>query len=196
MFRRALRIAAATALAGGTLIAGAPVAYGEPWLEGPHPFGRDNEISLHGGFGFGLRDTFSGTLAQLNYGYQLRGSLWLALEGGFVGGGCPIGACGTTAGDLWHVFAGAKWKAQTEIPLVPYGKMAAGLIAVLPDTGDRRGGFGVRVAVGAQYFLYEGLGIGAEVGFLAGATSGRQVAILDPAVTVLDVGLGVEVQFD
>lgn len=192
MYRRLARAAGALV----ALVAGATAARAEPWLEGPHPFNRAHELALHGGVGFGLRDTFSGTRAQLDYGYKLRGSLWLNLEGGFLGGGCPIGDCGAEAGDLWSVLAGAKWKWQTEIPLVPYAKLAAGMIGVLPDAGERRAGLGVRGAFGAKYFLYEWLGVGAEMGFLAGVTGTRQLATMDPAVTALDVGLGVEVQFD
>src|SRR4051812_17650914 len=53
-----------------------------------HPFLRDNELSVHGGYAAGFGDTFAGPKAAIDYGYKLAGSLWLDIAGGFLCGVC------------------------------------------------------------------------------------------------------------
>jgi hypothetical protein len=56
-------------------------------------------------------------------------------------------------------------------------------------------GIALRAAVGARYFLYEWLGLGVEIGGLVGAAAVDEMMGLESSLLMLDLGVGVEVQF-
>ena len=60
-------------------------------LHGPHPFLKDNELSVHALIGEGLGDASSGAKLALDYGYKLTGGadpFWLNLLLNFEHSGC------------------------------------------------------------------------------------------------------------
>ena len=70
-------------------------------LHGPHPFLKDNELSVHALIGEGQGDALSGAKLELAYGYKLTGGsapFWLNLLISFEHSGCnPRPATPTTA---------------------------------------------------------------------------------------------------
>jgi hypothetical protein len=188
---RPLFIVCALALAGGT-------ARAENLLEGPFPFARDNELSVHGGWAAGFGDTFAGPKAVVDYGYKLERGIWLDLGVGFLSGTCrartddPVCA---RKGDSAEVLAGIKWKLRMNVPVVPYAKVQGGLGYQFPDSGRSAWGPLVRGGVGATYFLYEWIGVGAEVTMSLGHASYEDASTLSRALGGLDATLGVELQF-
>lgn len=178
------------------LVAGA--ARAENMLEGPYPFRRDNELSIHGGFGAGFGDTFAGPKALVDYGYKLNRGFWLDLGLGLLTGVCrpriDSEAC-ARKGDSAEVLIGVKWKLRMNIPVVPYAKLVAGIGYQFPDSARSAAGPIARAGVGAKYFFYEGLGVGAEVTALAGHAGYQEGAPLTRGLGGLDATLGAELQF-
>jgi hypothetical protein len=179
------------------LVLNAAPARAENLLEGPYPFLHDNELSLHGGFAAGFGDTFGGAKAIVDYGYKLDRGFWLDLDLGFLSG-----ACGARAGDLCarsgdsvEVLAGLKWKLQMNVPVVPYAKLVAGLGYQFPSGGRSAAGPMVRSGIGATYFFYQWIGVGAEVTVAAGHAGYEGSGTLSRALGALDVTLGAELQF-
>ncbi len=192
---RALLIRACAA--GGALLAaqGAP-AHAEDLLRGPHPFLKDNELSLHTGYQAGLGDSQGGWKALVDYGYKIQGSWWLDLLLGYQSQGCQGATGGLCGGSRSaEVMAGVKWKLRTEIPLVPYAKAAAGFLYVFPDDIKSAAGIAVRGGIGAKYFLYDWLGVGAETTMLVGHPGFPSGSGVPATVHTLDLILGVELQF-
>ena len=175
-------------------------AAAEPLLRGPHPFAKDNELALIGGYG--MANDFHGVRAAVTYGYELAGSLWLDLRLELVdaASGQPPStpaecvACAEVA-TFAGVLGGLKYKLRTEIPLIPYAALDAGPVFVFHRGAGGAVGIALRGAVGARYFLYEWLGLGAEVGVLLGAAAVDEAAGLESALRMLDLGVSAEVQF-
>lgn len=192
-------------LALGCLLAAllAPVSVAraqEPMLRGPHPFLKDNELALAGGYG--VANDFHGVRAGLSYGYQMAGSLWLDLRLELVDAAAgqpptPAPGCFTCAEveTFAGVLAGLKYKLRTEIPLVPYGALGTGPVFLFHRGAGGAVGIALRAAVGARYFLYEWLGLGVEIGGLLGAAAVDEAVGLESSLRMLDLGVGVEVQF-
>lgn len=168
-------------------------------LRGPHPFLKDNELSAHVLLAAGLGDTPSGTKVSLDYGYKARGPLWLDLQLNLQHGTCSATpnspACGPGNGDAFETLGGVKWKWATSIPVVPYAKAGAGLVFVFPSEAHSAIGVMARGAGGANYFFYDWLGIGAEIGFSLGSVAYDSTFTGSHAYTVLDFGGGLEFQF-
>jgi hypothetical protein len=179
------------------LLAAAP-AYAEPLLEGPYPFAHDNELSVHGGYAAGFGDTFAGPKAIVDYGYKLDRGIWLDLGVGFLSGTCrprmDNPAC-VRKGDSAEVLAGIKWKLRMNVPVVPYAKVQVGFGYQFPDSARNAWGPMLRGGLGATYFLYEWIGIGAEVTAAAGHASYEDGSTLSRTVGGLDATLGAELQF-
>jgi hypothetical protein len=173
-------------------------ARAEDLLAGPYPFLRDNELSVHGGYGAGFGDTFGGPKVVVDYGYKLQHGLWLDLDFGFLSGVCQSRrddpACART-GDSAEVLAGIKWKLRMNVPVVPYAKLLAGVGFQFPDSARSAAGPLVRGGVGATYFLYEWIGVGAEVTAATGHAGYPDGSTLSRALGGLDVTLGAELQF-
>jgi hypothetical protein len=182
----------------------APARADENLLHGPHPFLRDNSLSVHVLVSEGLSDTLSGAKLGFDYGYKLTDStaapVWLDLQINYAHAGCNssaanIAVCGTDTGDLIETLAGARWTFATPIPLVPYIKGAAGLLFAFPNQSANSVGLGIRAAGGANYFFFDWLGLGAEVGFSLGRIDYDTTFNGSHNYAALDLGGGLEFQF-
>jgi hypothetical protein len=175
----------------------------ENLLHGPHPFLRDNQLSLHILIGQGMGDTLSGAKLALDYGYKLTDSVvapvWLSLQVNYEHAGCTAaansGVCGTNSGDVIETLAGARWTFATPIPLVPFLESAAGLLFAFPNGATDAVGLGVRFVGGANYFFFDWLGLGAQVGFSVGHIGYDATFAGSHNYAVLDFGGGLEFQF-
>jgi hypothetical protein len=174
----------------------------ENLLHGPHPFLKDNELSIHILVGEGLGDTLSGPKLALDYGYKLTGGpapVWLNLEINLQHSGCapmPGGAvCSGNSGDVVETMAGAKWKFATPLPIVPFVKAAAGLVFAFPNGASDAPGLAIRGAGGANYFFFDWLGLGVEVGVSLGRIDYDSTFQGSHTYSVLDFGGGLEFQF-
>ena len=185
-------------LIAAALLCSAGAARAEPLLEGPFPFARDNELSIHGGFAAGFGDTFGGPKAIVDYGYKLNRGFWLDLGVGFLSGMCrprvDTPECVRT-GNSAEVLMGVKWKLRTNVPLVPYAKLQGGLGYQFPDSARSAWGPLLRGGLGATYFFYEWLGVGAEVTASAGRADYEEGSTLSRSLGGLDLTLGAELQF-
>jgi len=198
--RRRFQRYATVALAAALIALGPAARAEEALLRGPYPFRNQNELGVRGGFALGLGDTPGGTQAIVDYGYRLDGGLWLNLEGGFLSGRCGGGltfgrTCGVRTGNVADVLGGIKWKLAMDVPLVPYGKIAAGLFYLFPDEGKSGMGVGLRGGIGATYFLYEWLGVSLEAQIAAGRVSRDAADDVSPALGTIGLTLGAELAF-
>jgi hypothetical protein len=175
----------------------------ENLLHGPHPFLKDNELSVHALIGEGQGDALSGSKLELGYGYKLtsgQAPFWLNLLVSFEHSGCnpaPGGAgdCPSVTGDIVESMAGAKWKIGTPIPLVPYLQTNVGLVFAFPNGATDAMGFAWRVAGGANYFFFDWLGIGGQVGFSLGWIDYDSTFNGSHTYSIVDFGGGLEFQF-
>jgi hypothetical protein len=196
------RVAALAAALGTLLALSSSARADENLLQGPHPFLKDNELSIHILIAEGQSDSLSGAKLALDYGYKLtRGStpFWLNLEINVEHAGCaPMpdnGLCGSNTGDVVETFVGAKWKFATPIPVVPYIKAAGGLVFAFPNGASDAPGLAVRGAGGANYFFFDWLGLGLEVGVSIGRVDYDATFHGSHTYSVLDLGGGLEFQF-
>jgi hypothetical protein len=185
-----LRIGALLAVA---LAAGAARAE-DNVLHGPHPFLKDNELSAHVLLVAGGAQTPDGTKLSADYGYRLRGPAWLDLQINYQNALCVTGStagtCTVPSGTIFETLAGLKLKWATAIPLVPYTKGGVGLVYAFPNGAPNGLGPALRVAGGANYFIYDWLGFGVEIGYSLGHLSSA-----DSSYSELDFGAGAEFQF-
>ena len=178
-------------------LAALPAQAEEELLHGPHPFIKNDELSLHAGFSGGLGDNVSGLRLQGDYSYRLGQTTWFDLQMGVVSGSCRNQeiACSDGTGDSVDIVAGAGWKYQTRLPLVVHVRFAGGPIFLFPDSARSSAGFLLRGAAGAHYFLYDWFGLGGE---LAG-TWGMGFFRASPSHTgnlgSVEATLGVTLQF-
>ena len=181
-----------------------PARADENLLHGPHPFLRDNQLSVHVLIAEGLSDTLSGAKLGFDYGYKATDSVtapvWLDLQINYAHAGCnsstaSLSVCGNNTGDIIETLAGARWTFATPIPLVPYLKGAAGLLFAFPNGASDSVGLAVRAAGGANYFFFDWLGLGAEVGFSVGRIDYDRTFVGSHNYAVLDFGGGLEFQF-
>jgi hypothetical protein len=174
----------------------------ENLLHGPHPFLKDNELSIHILVAEGQGDALSGAKLALDYGYKLtRGSapLWLNLEINVEHAGCApmpgAGTCAIDTGDVVETMVGAKWKFATPLPLVPFVKAAGGLVFAFPNGASDAPGLAIRGAGGVNYFFFDWLGLGVEVGVSVGRIDYDATFQGSHAYSVFDLGGGLEFQF-
>jgi hypothetical protein len=175
----------------------------ENLLHGPHPFLKDNELSVHVLIGEGQGDALSGTKLELGYGYKLtsgQAPFWLNLLMSFEHSGCNpapggVGDCPSVTGDIVETMAGAKWKLGTPIPLVPYLQANAGVVFAFPNGATDAMGVAWRVAGGANYFFFDWLGIGGQVGFSLGWIDYDSTFNGSHTYSIVDFGGGLEFQF-
>ncbi len=201
--RRNPLLALLTAAAVATLAWPAAARAQENLLHGPHPFLKDNQLSLHLLLGEGINGSVSGAKLAIDYGYKLTGSavapLWLDLQVNYQHSGCDAvtnnGVCGTNTGDIVETLAGARWTFATPIPLVPYLKTGLGLLFGFPNGASDAVGFGVRAVGGANYFFFDWLGLGGEVGFSLGRIGYDGTYNGSHNYATLDFGGGLEFQF-
>ena len=172
-------------------------------LHGPHPFLKDNELSVHALIGEGQGDAISGAKLELGYGYKLTGGavpFWLNLLLSFEHSGCNPGnsgpdACAGVTGDIVETMAGVKWKFATPVPVVPYLQGNAGLVFAFPNGATDALGVALRAAGGANYFFFDWLGLGIQVGFSVGRIDYDATFHGSHTYSVVDFGGGVEFQF-
>ena len=180
------------ALLAATLGAGAARA-DDNILRGPHPFLRDNELSAHVLLVVGGNQTPDGTKIAADYGFHLRGPAWLDLQLNYQHARCDTGSsagtCVVPSGTIFESLAGLKLKWATAIPLVPYVKGGGGLVTAFPDGAPNGLGPMLRVAGGANYFIYDWMGFGVEIGYSLGHLSSA-----DSSYSELDFGAGAEFQ--
>jgi hypothetical protein len=193
----------ALALAAALLVSSAARAAEDNLLHGPHPFLKDNELSVHALIGEGQGDAISGAKLELEYGYKLTpgpAPFWLNLLISFQHAGCnsaPGGAgdCPGVTGDIVETMAGAKWKLGTPLPLVPFVNANAGLVFAFPNGATNAMGVAVRAAGGANYFFFDWLGLGAQVGFSVGRIDYDGTFHGSHTYSIIDFGGGLEFQF-
>jgi hypothetical protein len=188
-------IVALTAAAG-------PARADENLLHGPHPFRRDNQISAHVLLASGRADTMSGTKLAFDYDYKLTSGwspLWLALGVNAQHGACSSGpsasACTPASGDLYETFGGVKWMFATPMPLVPYVGALAGLAFAFPNGASAASGPFFRAVGGANYFFFDWLGVGGQIGYSLGGLDYDSTFKGSHTYAVLDVGGGLLFQF-
>jgi len=169
----------------------------EELLRGPHPFIKDNELTLHAGYSAGLGDNMRGLRVQGDYLNRLAQTAWLDIQMGIVSGSCHADqtVCESGSGNAVDVLGGAAWKFQTNLPIVPYVKAAAGPIFLFPSSTRSAAGFLVRGGVGAHYFLYDWFGVGAEVTGSWGVAFFAADSHHSGALGSVDMNLGVALQF-
>jgi hypothetical protein len=174
----------------------------ENLLQGPHPFLKDNELSLHVLIAEGQSDSLSGAKLAVDYGYKLGAGAaptWLNLEINVEHGGCaptPNNApCGSNTGDVVETMAGAKWKLATPIPLVPFFKVAGGLVFAFANGASDAPGLAIRGGGGVNYFFFDWLGLGIEVGVSLGRIDYDATFQGSHTYSVFDAGGGLEFQF-
>ena len=176
----------------------------ENLLHGPHPFLKNNDLSLHVLVGEGMGATLSGAKLAMSYGYKLTGGVvapvWLDLQVNYEHSGCNAdttnnGICGTNTGDMVETFVGARWTFATPLPLVPFLKTGAGLLFAFPNGASDAVGLGVRAVGGANYFFFDWLGLGGQVGYSLGHLDYDSTFMGSHTYAVLDIGGGLILQF-
>ena len=177
-------------------LASAPARADENLLHGPHPFLKENELSAHFLLAAGLGDSWSGTKIGLDYGYRLGGPSWLDLQLNLQKGSCALtsGSC-ARSGSAFETLAGGKWKYATESPLVPYAKVAAGLIYLFPEQARSAVGLALRTGGGVHYFFFDWLGFGVEANLSLGRGFFDSSYTAGHGYAILDIGGGIEFQF-
>lgn len=191
-------------VAGGLALAPATArAAEENLLHGPHPFLKDNEISVHALIGEGQGDAMSGAKLQFDYGYKLTAGTapwWLNLLISFEHSSCnptpnAASSCPGATGDIVETMAGVKWKLALPLPIVPYLQANAGLVFAFPNGATDAQGVALRGAGGANYFFFDWLGLGVQVGFSLGHIDYDGTFHGSHTYAVVDFGGGVEFQF-
>jgi hypothetical protein len=184
-------------LGGGNFVITTPS--GAP-LRGPHPFLQENVLTLTAGYGFA--NQLSGVRGALGYGRDIAGSLWFDLRLDLIDNSDPAPApqnppCTNCAqvDTLASVLGGLAYRLRADIPVIPYGSLTAGPVFMF-NTGARGAiGFAVRASVGARYYLHEWIGLGVELGAVAGGAVVDQDAGLSENIAQFDLGLSAEYQF-
>ena len=171
-------------------------------LHGPHPFLKENDLSAHVLIANGLGDSMSGAKLAFDYGYRLWGGvvptgldLAINVQQASCSPSQSPGVCRPDTGAIFETLAGVKWKFPTPIPLVPFATAAGGLAFAFPNGVDAGAGLMVRAVGGANYFFFDWLGLGAQVGFSLGSLNYDATFPGSHTYAVFDVGGGIEFQF-
>ncbi len=180
----------------------APARADDNLLRGPHPFLKQNALSVFALVASGQGDSMGGAKVVFDYGYKLTGGAmpaWLDLAVGVQHATCASGsvstACGQQTGTAFETLAGVKWKFATEIPLVPFVGANAGFAFGFPNGADAGMGVMARAVGGATYFFTDWVGVGLQVGYSLGRLGYDDTFTGSHTYAVFDVGGGVEFQF-
>jgi len=181
---------------------GGPARADENLLRGPHPFRRDNQVSAHVLVASGRDDSMSGTKLAFDYNYKLTSGwipLWLDLGLNVEHGACNqaqgAAACGPDTGDVFETLAGVRWTFATPIPLVPFVGATGGLAFAFPNGASAASGVMIRAVGGANYFFFDWLGLGGQVGYSLGHLDYDSTFMGSHTYAVLDLGGGLIFQF-
>jgi hypothetical protein len=179
-----------------------PARADEILLRGPYPFRKDNQVSAHVLVASGRSDSISGTKLAFDYNYKLTQGwipLWLDFGLNVEHGACNqaqgASACGQDTGDVFETLAGVRWAFATPIPLVPFVGASAGLAFAFPNGASAASGVMIRAVGGANYFFYEWLGLGGQVGYSLGSLNYDSTFAGSHTYAVLDLGGGLIFQF-
>lgn len=165
-------------------------------LTGPHPFLKENAITVHYLLAHGLGDTFSGNGLGLGYGYMLDGPLWLDLQVNVRGDSCPLTvSCGPHHGSDAEVLGGVAWRFRTDLPIIPTLRGGAGLVYLFPEAAESAVGLTLRGGAGAKYYAYDWLGFGAELGASLGHAFFSDAYPGSRRYRLIDLAFGIELQF-
>jgi hypothetical protein len=182
--------------------AAGPARADENLLRGPFPFRKDNQISAHVLIGTGQGDTMSGTKLAFDYNYKLTNGfipLWLDLGVNAQLGGCrgtpTTAGCSLNSGDVFETLGGVRWTFAPPIPLVPYMGAVGGLVFAFPNSAAAATGVVVRAVGGANYFVFDWLGGGVQIGYSLGTIGYDSTFVGSHTYAVLDIGGGVVFQF-
>jgi hypothetical protein len=174
----------------------------ENLLRGPHPFRRDNQISAHVLVASGRGDSMSGTKLAFDYNYKLTSGwvpLWLDFGLNVQHAACnssPTTApCTSNTGDVFETYGGVKWTFTTPLPLVPYLGALGGLAFAFPNGASAASGLMIRGVGGANYFFYDWLGLGGQVGYSLASLDYDRTFMGSHTYAVIDVGGGLIFQF-
>ena len=175
----------------------APDLSAEELLRGPHPFLKDNELTIHAGYSAGMGDNMRGLRLQADYLNRVARTLWLEIQMGVVSGSCQANetVCANGNGNAVDILGGVAWKFQTNLPIVPYAKVALGPTFLFPDSMRSAAGILVRGGVGAHYFLYDWFGLGAEVTGAWGVAFFAADSHRTGTLGSVDLNMGVALQF-
>jgi hypothetical protein len=168
----------------------------ELMLTGPHPFLKENALSLQVLLSAGLGDSSNGRGVGIGYGYMLDGPLWLDLQLNVRGASSsPLVACQPTSADAVELLGGLTWRLRTPVPVVPYLRLAGGLLYLYPRAGANAAGPAGRAAVGARYYVFDWLGFVLEGALSVGHAYLDRDYPGSHNYAIFDAGLGVEWQF-
>jgi hypothetical protein len=174
----------------------------ENLLRGPYPFRRDNQVSAHVLIASGRADTMSGTKLAFDYDYKLTGGwipLWLDLGVNAQHGACNqaqgAASCDQSTGDVFETLAGVRWMFATPLPLVPFVGASGGLAFAFPNGASAASGVMIRAVGGANYFFFDWLGLGGQVGYSLGSLNYDSTFMGSHTYAVLDLGGGLIFQF-
>jgi hypothetical protein len=144
----------------------------------------------------------SGTKLAFDYNYKLTNGwipLWLDLGVNAELGACNQApgapSCGQNTGDVFETLAGVRWAFATPIPLVPFVGAAGGLAFAFPNGASAASGVMIRAVGGANYFFFDWLGLGGQVGYSLGHLGYDSTFMGSHTYAVLDLGGGLIFQF-
>ena len=96
---------------------------------------------------------------------------------------------------MFETFGGVKWAFATPLPLVPYVGAVGGLAFAFPSGASAASGLMIRAIGGANYFFYDWLGLGGQVGYSLGSLNYDSTFMGSHTYAVLDIGGGLILQF-
>lgn len=130
-----------------------------------HPLLKNDAATLQGGYSAGFGDSLNGLRLQGDYFHWLDQSVWLDLQVAVVSRGCNSdpSACKSGYGTALELAVGAVGRFQTNLPIVPYVKVAAGPLFMFPPSKHGVAGILVRGGFGVHYHFWRWLGVGVEV---------------------------------
>jgi len=203
VFRSVLSVAVARTLPLALALAVltcATAARADETLRGPHPFRKENALSLHAEVVRGFDGWIGGTKLVAAYGWKMRHPMWLDLGAGFHQPICQralyaLDACSEYRAQAVDLLVGVRYRFTLEIPLVVEVGGSGGPLFVFPDTYKAAFGLALRGAAGAKYFFQEWLGLGIELAISYGTVFHDRLYPGPSGYGALEAGLGGEMHF-
>ena len=184
------------------LASSAPARADENLLHGPHPFLKENELALHVLIASGSGDSMSGGKLAFDYGFKLTGGwipLWLDLALNYPARRVqPIPQPGRVRTELGRSVRDAGRRPLGVRDPHPAGAVRRRRRRLRLRVSDRRvrgAGPMLRGVGGANYFFFDWLGVGGQVGFSLGTLGYDNTFMGSHTYQVFDVGGGLVFQF-